>query len=62
MRKTIITELRGQWVVSVEVKGRRQQEYVCETLALARRWALLFGLPPRAQTKAKAEVRAQLGA
>ena len=60
MRKTIITELRGQWVVSVEVKGRRQQEYVCETLALARRWALLFGLPARAE--AKSALKAQLEA
>ena len=51
MRKTIITELRGQWVVSVEVKAGRQQEYICETLALAKRWALLFGVPPRAQPR-----------
>lgn len=49
MRKTIITEDRGQWVVSVELNEGRPQEYFCETLALARRWALLFGLPPRPQ-------------
>ena len=43
MRKTIITEVGGQWVVSVEAKDGRRQEYVCETLVLAKRWARLFG-------------------
>ncbi len=57
MSKTIITEVRGQWVVSVEVKDGRRQEYVCETLVLAKRWALLFGVPPRAQPRST--IRAQ---
>ncbi len=60
MRNTIITEVRGQWVVSVEQPEGRAQEYFCETLRLARRWALLFGLPPRPQPKPA--VRAQLEA
>lgn len=46
MHSTFITEVRGQWVVTLEQQGRRQ-EYICETLTLARRWALLLGAPIR---------------
>ena len=49
MRKTVITEFRGQWVVSVEQHAGPRQDSICETLALARRWARLFGAPLKVQ-------------
>ncbi len=57
MRTAVITEIRGQWVVSVEQHAGPRQDFICETLALARRWARLFGAPPRVQ--ASSALRAQ---
>jgi hypothetical protein len=52
MRNTFITERDGQWIVTLmELGGSRRQEYVCDSLALAKRWALLLGSPMRSNER-----------
>lgn len=48
MHKTQILEVGGQWVVSVESEGGRQN-YYCETLEQARRWVSLLRAPVRSE-------------